>query len=268
MPLIGGGSAAYAIQAAATALPPQLQASLDRLRTMQAGAVAVLSSQFDDVVLLLNALGVASVRMAAEDLPLTDARIAFAGCPHRFSRLDNLDVEPFLARGGVLVSSDRASDLPGIAGYVPALSGHPPKLVRLSYERSDDLAGLHPLVGLDGGHRLLDAEALHRRDARILATDAHSGEPLVALVRAGNGTLLHAVPHWLQDGPLEGSTAVERRPLRDVPALASAGNSYPHLTLGRYMSQRAMLELLLHGIAAASESLRDEQASPRRQQEG
>jgi hypothetical protein len=84
-----------------------------------------------------------------------------------------------------------------------------------------------------------------------MARDTLTGDPLVAFARWERGGILHSVPHWLQIPHTDRVTSVELLSLRSVPAFRSIGNSFPGITLGAFLAQRAMVELLLQGLATA-----------------
>lgn len=253
LPLIGATPAAYALQAAAATLSEDDSELLARLRDSGGPAIGVLAAQFDDVPLWLDALGLTFKLLAGEDLPDSDVQIAFVACPHRFARLDQVDLDRFLDRGGILVTSDRAALLEGVATYLPADKGRAPRRARLNIQTSDCQlpdSGFTPPVWLHHGYRPLDLARVGESDLEVLATDSLTGEPLVVRLRAGEGTVLHSVPHWMQADVAEYLTAADLRPLSHVSCYAAIGNSYPELTLGSFLAAQAMLRLWLAGIGA------------------
>lgn len=247
LPLLGAPESHYAIRAAIESLPDELRPAVSQLRRQR---IAVLSDFFDPVTAILDAFGVRWSRTAGEDLPITGATIAVAGCPHRHTRLDCDDLTDFFSRGGVLISSDRAALMAGPARYLPAGGGRPPGRARiqLSPQLRDERLPEHvlPAVWLDPGHQIL-AEPLPEA-ADVLARDALSGAPLVVVREVSNGAMLHSVPHWMQDSPTASATGFEAYQLTDVPSFEAVGNSYPQVSLGAFLSASVMLRLLLEGL--------------------
>lgn len=247
LPMVGAPESHYALRAAIETLSDDCRAILAALRREQ---VAVLSDFFDPVGEMLSTLGVRWERIASEDLPLVQHRIAFAGCPHRHARLDASDLHAFFERGGVLVMSDRAAMMAGPGHYLPAGAGRGPGRTRVMLDPTlrDACLPDHllPAVWLDPGHRPL-REPLPD-SVKVLAFDAMVGTPLVVLLPVNGGSILHAVPHWMQDSPTTVRTGFEDYRLIDVPSYAAVGNSYPQVSLGAYLSASVMLRLLLDGL--------------------
>lgn len=247
IPLVGASEMQYAIHAAVETLPDNDVLLLAALRKEH---VIVLSSFFDPVDELLDALGIRWSAAAAEDLALLDATIAVAGCPHRHMRLDRRDVEVFLGRGGVLISSDRAALTTGLAPYVRVGPGRGPSRARVvtSCEDRDPRLpqSLLPAIWLDPGHQPLAKPV--RDAADVLAFDALTGSPLATVECIGDGAIVHSVAHWMQNSPTMTPTGFESQRLASVPAYAVIGNSYPQLSLGAYLSATVMVRLLLAGL--------------------
>jgi hypothetical protein len=242
----------YVLQAVTAALGHDERASIERLREWLGPEVAVIDSHFDAIPRLLELLGLRPRPLASEDLPGSGVRIGAIGCPHRRTRLDAVDTERFFERGGMLISSDKAARLPGIAAHVRAQASRGPARARVR-TYTGDAAMPWPAVWLDHGHVPLDGSMRRDPDVEILALDAMTGEPLAVHARCGPGALIHSVAHWVQAPIADRMTAVERRPLREVPAFCGIGNSYPGISLGAFMSQMAMLRLLLDGLSRAME---------------
>ncbi|CAN5540895.1 hypothetical protein BH23CHL2_BH23CHL2_09190 [soil metagenome] len=250
LPLRGGARAVYTLQAVLTGLDAEERRKLTQLKDAIGPEIGVIDSHFDDTPLLLGQLGFRSRKIAGEDLGESDLRVIAISCPHRHTRLDRVDAIRHLERGGVLLSSDRAIRLPGIAAFLGSKPGRPAARARLSGIDGRDNPENSP-VWLDSGHLPIDPSTLASCRATTLAENALTGEPLVVHVRSGNGGILHSVPHWLQAPHPELLTSVERRPLRDVPRFRSIGNSYPGLRLGGFLAQWSMVNLLIQGLAAA-----------------
>ncbi|MFW6074790.1 MAG: hypothetical protein ACOC9Y_04295 [Chloroflexota bacterium] len=255
LPLIGGSEPSYALRAAIEALSPAFDEVFSYLRALGRHEVAILDEFFDPVGELLDGLGVGWRRIAAEDLTLEPVRLVFVGCNHRNARLDSVDLEPFLARGGVIVTSDRAATLSGLQPYLPTCGGRAARRARIALTSpiGDGVPGpVTPAAWLEPGHHPLSEGDLSQSDSSVLARDTLTGDPLVVRVEVGSGSILHAVPHWYQSSPTSSPTGLESRLLKDVPCYAAIGNSYPRLSLGAFLSMRAMLHALLLGIAQSA----------------
>jgi hypothetical protein len=250
VPLVGAAPDRYALQAVMAALDEPMRASLETLRERIGPQVGVLDSHFDEIPQLLEVLGLQPRLIAGEDLPDSAVRVAAIGCPHRRTRLDAVDAEPFFERGGILISSDKAARLPGVAAHVHALSPRGPARVRVATHAGDGHAP-YAAAWLDAGHVPLSGSCRSDPSSDVLASDALSGGPLAVFARRGRGGLVHSVPHWIQVPHEDRMTAVERRPLRAVPAFGAIGNSFPGVSLGAFLSQRAMLRVLLAGLTLA-----------------
>lgn len=250
VPLRGGASAAYTVQAVISSFSKLERERLEQLHRAVGPEIGVVDSFFDDISTLLQQLGFRTRPIAGEDLGETELRVAAIGCPHRHTRLDRIDSAMFLERGGVLVSSDKAIRLPGISAYLEHLTGRPPARARLTMDGNDECQGFAP-AWLDPGHLPIDLATNNESAMETLASNPLTGDPLVVAVRAGSGTLIHSVPHWLQVPHEHALTSVERRPLRDVPRFRHTGNSYPGISFGAFMAQRSMVELLLESMATA-----------------
>ena len=248
LPLCGADPAAYATQAAVESLSDAELAQLEWLRDPDGPAIGVIDDHFDNVRLWLSALGLRSRMLAAEDLVASEVELAFVGCPHRFARLDVHQVDAFLDRGGVLVTSDRATMMDGVGRWLPDAGGRAPRRARLEIAGEEQESIVAPAVWLHGGHRELHVLDAVGPDLQILATDGLSGEPLVVMRQVGAGRIVHSVAHWLQSGVEQHLTAVDRRPLREISRYAHCGNSYPDLTLGAFLTARAMLRVFLAGL--------------------
>ncbi|MEZ4523200.1 MAG: hypothetical protein R3A46_16395 [Thermomicrobiales bacterium] len=251
-PLHGGASAGYTVQAVLDSFDDAERKRLARLRDAIGPAVGIVDSHFDDTPMLLGQLGFTPCRIAGEDLGGSERKLVVISCPHRHTRLDHEDTRRFLDRGGILISSDRAIRLPGISTYLKHLSGRGPARARLLMEAGTDYPA-QPPVWLDPGHLPIDPTSLSTRMSSVLASNALTGEPLVVHVHAAGGGIVHSVGHWLQIPDESALTSVERRPLRDVPHFRHAGNSYPGISLGGFLAQRSMVELLIQGIEAVLE---------------
>ena len=248
LPLHGGAPDAYTVQAVIGSFSAAEREQVDRLRDRIGPEIGVVDSHFDDVPHLLRRLGFRPRPIAGEDLAETALPVVAIGCPHRHTRLDRVDVDRFLQRGGVLLSSDRAIRLPGISAFLGHLPGRPLTRARLVRAHRNEHDAIAP-VWLDAGHLPIDPATLDASDAQALATNPLTGEPLVVVVRSGAGALIHSVPHWLQQPQPDALTSVERRPLRAVPQFRHTGNSYPDLTLGGFLAQRSLVEVLVESLA-------------------
>lgn len=247
LPLRGDASTSFALLAAYASIDTRQRELLEALRERIGPEIGVIDSHFDDSPSLLGLLGFRLRHVAGEDLDQTDLRVVTISCPHRHARLDEIDTFRFLKRGGVIISSDRAIRLPGIARCVGHLKGRPPARARLT-QPGAGLPTSAP-VWLDAGHLPVDPDTLGKCNATTLASDALTGAPLVVMVSGREGGILHSVPHWLQAPHPELLTAVERRKLRYVPRFRAIGNSYPGVALGEFLAQRAMIAVLIEGLA-------------------
>lgn len=253
LPLRDGSAAVYTIQSVISSLSDQDRELLKQLRGVIGLEIGIIDRHFDDVSTLIGQLGFKPRAIAGEDLGETDLRVVAIGCPHRHTRLDQIDATSFLRRGGVLLSSDKAIRLPGISAFVEHAPGRAPAQVRLCKVTggADDRAML-PAVWLDPGHLPIAPNARRSPDVTTLAFDPMTGQPLVIAVQVDDGVIIHSVPHWLQIPYENALTSVERRPLRDVPQYRHLGNTFPGVTLGAFLAQRAMIDLLLQGLASVT----------------
>lgn len=247
--MIGASPAAYAVRAAVDVLDPRQRSILERLRDAAPERIAVLGDLYDDISSLLATLGIGHRRIASEDLAEADVMVVFAGCPHRHTRLDLEDARRFLERGGVLVSSCRAAQLPGVAGHLPFDKPRGPRRARISDPDGQTADGqiLYPAVALDHGHIPLAHQVDDYRDTTVLARDVLDDRPAVVVASLGRGALVHSVAHWWQDNDAA-MTDLERRPLTGVRHLTPLANSHPDLTWGGFRAAQVMLEALLDGI--------------------
>lgn len=247
LPLRGAAPASYVLQAAIESLDAAQHDLLDAVRARIGPEIGIIDSHFDDSPRLLSRLGFRPRQVASEDLDRTDLRVIAVSCPHRHARLDEVDTYRFLHRGGVIISSDRAIRLPGIARVIGHLPGRPPARARLT-QADSELPTSAP-VWLDPGHLPVDPATLGKCSVEPLAVDVLTGDPLVVMFAGREGGILHSVAHWLQEPHPELMTSVERRMLRDVPRFRAIGNTYPGITLGVFLAQRAMMALMIEGLA-------------------
>jgi hypothetical protein len=222
-----------------------------------------LAGDLDGSSRLLDICGV-SHRSASEwRAAFDDAGIVFIGCRRGLADMSAIDVRRFLRRGGTIISSDLAATAPGLRSLCRPLGCAGPVRARVGV--TDPASGqttpaplpirdvpehlqFYPAINLSPGHPRLAVSAEQLSTTRVLARDVLSGDPLVVLVREGNGWLLHAAPHWWQSGgPL--NSALGRRLLGSVPGLRRLGPAHAHVSFGEFLSAWTMLWLLFSGLS-------------------
>ncbi len=253
LPLRGGNGPANTLQAVIGSFTGREQRLLQDLQRAFGRDIGIIDGHFDDVATLLAALGFRGRPIAGEDLSDCGLPVVALGCPHRHTRLDEVDSGRFFEHGGILVSSDMAARLPGIAAHLGHQRGRPPARGRIARFSADAPAEPFAPIWLDPGHLPLSSSVVSKTPVTTLALNPMTGEALVVSVAAGAGTLIHSVPHWLQTPHESAMTSVERRPLRDVPRYRHIGNSYSGIALGAFLAQRSMVEVLLESLARAAD---------------
>lgn len=255
--LDGETNATLAYQAAVTTLDESIDSPiLNWIRSLSRGDLVAVSRPLDDVPKLLGAIGADPLFVDLDEPDFSGAKVAFVGCPHRETRLDAERTQQFLEHGGVLVTSDKAVNLPVLRELLPAAKPMSPRRVRVTWNTvqlhgwrsSKDLS---PAVTLDAGHVPLAPVIDREAGAQIITHDRLSGDPLAVVLRAGNGAVVHSVPHWFQEEYVQRNTELETRPLSSVSHYAGLADAYPGLSLGLYRAAETMLMTMLVGLDVA-----------------
>lgn len=249
-----------AYRAAIGPLATVMDRPLQRLRRLAEAGLVAASARFDDTHRLLDALGIPKISTCAISETGSWPGVVVVGCLGSGDAEHSRWLKRMLARGAIIVSSDRSAVIPVIASglnVAPAQAGRRARVAVYPgladwLESGGDwgrLAGqLHPAVRLSAGHLPLNREQHHY--AKVIADDALAGEPLVVLAPVGGGQVLHSVAHWWQDAPPD-LTELGQRPLAAVPAFASLGRTHPDARFGWFGAASVMLASLLAGLDAA-----------------
>lgn len=250
----GSGSEAY--NTALQMIAPRFSSTLGRLRSMKAAEIAVIASPWDDMVSLLDiasipfTMPIHSMKMAGK------VKVLVVGCPLRDQVLSPFDILQVLNNGGIVVSSDKAAAwTPVLSDLLCKESQRGPARGRVVFndryviEPSDN--GLLPVVWLDAGHIPLSASIDRHHTHHVLATNALTEEPLGVVVEFGGGCFLHAVPHWWQPALGQSETALESRQAIQAPGYRDCLPPDSRLTVGEFVSAKAMLTLMLSGFECA-----------------
>lgn len=248
-------AAAIAYEAAAALLADRLEPGLSMLRDGSCGRIALLGSRYDEIRLFGGQLGIElNACDDVREVP-ADARVVFAGCQR--SPAVGEAITRWLDDGAIVVTSDKSAGLASIAPLLGAGEPVGPRRARLIVDAGRPARGgldlesmpVLPAVRLSPGHVPIAPRTLN--DGVVtLARDALTGDPLAVAMPISNGFLIHSVPHWWQC-ERAGQTAVERRPIEEIPDLAWIDREGRGLTLGGFIAAAAMLLTLANGLAAA-----------------
>lgn len=219
-------------------------------RLLGEAEAGVVASRCDRVHTVLRAL-IPEVQCVSNwDAAFHPRGVAFLPCPGLRTFVHPERVYELLDAGGVVVSSDRALEFEPLRSLVPAAGRSGPRRARVDCGPVLPDMPLLPAVELSAGHVSLDAALVGRAGVQLLAVDALSDEPLIVLVPAGNGWVLHAVPHWFQQDA-GWFTALERGCVADAPWARDRWRSVGHVRIGDLLAALAMAMVLRRGLAIA-----------------
>ena len=235
-------------------LLPHLQHVYAALGLAPGTMFSVLNSRYDHMDRLLIAAGFAqnvhaeALRRAGHD---RFAPVLLVGSDAQPST--DVMVRAHLQSGGLVVTSDRAADLPvfASAGVLTRRgSSRHVRIDRASPARGDftdpfAIGRLQPAVRLSAGHREVYGVAHPEQVIAVLAREASTRLPLVMLARVGNGFLLHSVAHWWQN-EMPDRTDLGRRELRRTPGfgpITSDGTRW-----GEFHAGYCMLSCLIRSM--------------------
>lgn len=210
--------------------------------------VAVRVSRCDRIHRVLRELTCTVLLNDSDQCP-DDVSILFLPCAGRHPAGSEQQIEAVLASGGVVVSSDRSIELEPLRSILPGDGRGGPQRTRASLPGWDSDAYL-PALELAAGHARLCPSIEHRDGVRVLLRSVHSHEAIVVLVPAGQGHVLHAVPHWFQQGQAQ-FTAIERRRVRDVDWLPAFQHAADDAQIGDVLATLAMSTCLRLGLVLA-----------------
>lgn len=250
----GDLEARHGYRLAGRLLRPHLHQTYTALGLAPGAMFSVLNSRYDHMDRLLVAAGFAHndlaepLRRAGSD---RSAPVLLVGSDAQPST--DVMVRAHLNTGGLVVTSDRAADLPvfATAGLLTrrGCSRHV-RIDRASPARGD-LADpfadgrLQPAVRLSAGHREVYGAAHPEQVIAVLAREASTRLPLVMLIRVGNGFLLHSVAHWWQNESPD-KTDLGRRELRRTPGFGAITSD--NARWGEFHAGYCMLSCLLRSM--------------------
>ncbi len=255
-----GVQAEAAYRAAVVPLATLMDRPLQRLRKLADAGLVAASARFDNTPPLLGALGVPLIPTCAISETRSWPGVVVVGCLGSRDDAHNRWLERMLARGAIIVSSDRSAAIPVIASGLNVATAQAGRRARAAvYPSLADrlesgsewgrLVGqLHPAVRLAAGHLPLARE--QQLNAKVIADDALADAPLVVLTQAAGGQVLHSVAHWWQEAPPD-QTELGQRPLGAVPSFASLGRTFPEARFGWFSAASVLLASLLAGLDAA-----------------
>lgn len=207
------------------------------IQALPGRAAGVVPSSCDAVGSLARMLGASVRQLHLNPVAANQTRLIVAGCSRN---LPDLLPSDFFERGGVLVTSDQTIlDVPFPPGLLSILSPASPRQASLLIHH--DQHSVSRKVKLAAGHipvRLIDPD---NPNARVVAVDRLTGDPIVVQVRVGSGWVLHSVAHWFQDETPGISVFVEPRRGYDRVQQHRAPS-------GLVDAARAMVLSLLHGL--------------------
>jgi 6,7-dimethyl-8-ribityllumazine synthase len=233
---------------------------LQRLRRLSEAGLVAASARFDNTHRLFGALGIPLISTCAIAETGSWPGVVVVGCLGKGDAEHSRWLERMLARGAIIVSSDRSAALPVLASGLNVATAQARRRARAAvYPRLADrlesggdwglmVGQLHPAVRLSAGHLPLVRE--QQPNARVIADDALAGEPLVVLAPVAGGQVLHSVAHWWQEAPPD-LTELGQRPLAAIPAFASLGRTHPDARFGWFSAASVLLASLLSGLDAA-----------------
>jgi 6,7-dimethyl-8-ribityllumazine synthase len=252
--------AGAAYRAAIGPLATVMDRPLQRLRRLSEAGLVAASARFDDTHRLLGALEIPLISTCAISEAGSWPGVVVIGCLGQNDAQHSRWLERMLARGAIVVSSDRSAAMPVIASGLNVATVQPRRRARAAVypglaDRLESggnwgrLVGqMNPAVRLSAGHLPLVREQYP--NAKVIADDALAGEPLVVLAPVGGGQVLHSVAHWWQEAPPD-LTELGQRPLAAVPPFANLGRSHPVARFGWFSAASVMLASLLAGLDAA-----------------
>lgn len=245
-----------AMEPLAIAMRPQLL----RFRQLAAAGQVSASARFHITHRLLGVLG--ATPAASSAIPEDDSwpGIVFVGCLTPVQQADSRWMERMLARGAIVVTSDKTAAVPVISNGLRVNDSRSGRRARVTVGTelasllTDDgdwnqfVIGMRPVVRLAPGHLPLRRE--QPIGTRIIARDALTDEPLVIVADIAGGQVVHSVAHWWQDAEPD-TTELGRWLLVSVPAFAVLGMQYREARLGGFGAGSVMLASLLAGLDAA-----------------
>jgi hypothetical protein len=231
--------------------------ALSVLRTLDEREIVFLflDSTFDRLP-VANSL--TSSNRAYRDVRVSESsrQIVFLGCCSTQDTDVDRDLIDLLDDGAVIISSDKSAELPVLRGFLAPERPSPPRRARVAIddrcEMAEVLASLQmlPAVRLAAGHVPLTHAAMRTPDARLLAVDKLTGDPIAVAIPILRGWVIHSSAHWWQDACPD-LTETGDRLLLSTPAYRNLGRAFPTVALGDFHAAVAMLCVLERGLRIA-----------------